>query len=201
MGELLNLAVPNWEPLGEDPHPILRQHQQVAQRVLCGSEVVVAASAPAVPVSRVPKVPKRRSNSTIPTLAEFVAGARLEPPRYPLEEQVEVAGETYYSKGIKAVYREAGLPITDGGTTLKDLQCILVPEPWNPHNPDAVAVMIGQHQVGHLPADLACDYAEPLAALATGEVLATGVARIWALDEDGVIRARVTLLIPEAEQF
>ena len=161
-----------------------------------GGEVVVTAAA-----VRVTRMTRKKKKSAIPSLADFVATARLEPPRQPLDEQVEVAGETYYSKGIKGVFREAGMPITENGNTIQDLQCILVPEPWNPHDPNAVAVMIGQHQVGHLPADLACDYAEPLAELATGGVLATGVARVWALDDGGIIRARVTLLIPEADQF
>jgi len=61
--------------------------------------------------------------------------------------------------------------------------------------------MVGAYQVGYLPADLACDYARPLAALANSDVLATGTARIWAKTDAGVARARVTVLIPEAEQF
>ena len=126
---------------------------------------------------------------------------RLEVPRHPLDEQVELTGETFQIKGIKKVFREHRMPIHDGGSTLEDLQCVLAPEPWNPHDPNAVAVMIDGHQVGYLPADLACDYARPLAQLANAGVLATGVARIWAKTDAGVARARVTVLIPEAQQF
>jgi len=125
----------------------------------------------------------------------------LEPPRHPLDEQVEVAGETYHVKGIKKVFREHKMPIQDRGSTLEDVPCILAPEPWNPHDPDAVAVMIGLHLVGYLPAELACDYAQPLARLASGGWLATGVARLWAKTDAGVVRARVTVMIPEAEQL
>jgi len=71
---------------------------------------------------------------------------------------------------IKKVFREQNMPIHDDGSTLEDLQCILAPEPWNPHDPNAVAVMVGAHQVGYLPAGLARDYARPLAALANSGV-------------------------------
>ena len=137
----------------------------------------------------------------MPSLAEVVSRMRLEVPRHPLDEQVELAGETFAIKGIKKVFREHKMPIHDDGSTLEDLQCILAPEPWNPHDTNAVAVMVGAHQVGYLPADLARDYARPLAALANSGVLATGSARIWAKTDAGVARARVTVLIPEAEQF
>ena len=95
---------------------------------------------------------------------------RLEVPRHPLDEQVELAGETFAIKGIKKVCREQNMPIHDDGSTLEDLQCILAPEPWNPHDPNAVAVMVGAHQVGYLPAGLARDYGRPLAALANSGV-------------------------------
>jgi len=136
-----------------------------------------------------------------PSIEELVAQLRHEPPRYPLEEQVEVVGETYQIKGIKRVFADYGMPITEKGTTLEEARCLLVPEPWNPHDPNAVAVTIGVHQVGHLPADLAIKYAPPLARLAADGALATGEARLWAKSEAGVVRARVTILIPEARTF
>jgi hypothetical protein len=106
-----------------------------------------------------------------------------------------LAGETFATKEIKKVFREHKVPIHEDGSTLEDLQCILAPEPWNPRDPDAVAVMVGAHQVGYLPTDLALDYARPLAALANSGVLSTGSARIWAKSDAGVARARVTVLI------
>lgn len=144
---------------------------------------------------------QRRQAQKVPTVADVVAELQHEPPRSPLDEQVEVAGETFHAKGIKRVFAEAGVPILQQGSTIDGLECILVPEPWNPHDRNAVAVAIGQHQVGYLPADLAIDYCEPLMELAKAHRLATGEARIWALDDGGVIRARVTILIPEVEAF
>jgi hypothetical protein len=139
--------------------------------------------------------------SANPTLPELVTNARLEPPRHPLDEQVEVAGETHYVKGIKKVFAAARRPITNAGATLENVACILVPEPWNPYDVNAVAVMVGVHQVGHIPAELAVEYAQSLGLLAASGVLATGLARIWAKSDAGVVRARVTILIPEAEAF
>ena len=166
---------------------------------------VASTSVPSGLATRGQMVPQQTTaqwpHASLPTLAELVSRARLEPPRNPLDEQVEVVGETYHIKGIKKVFREHGLPVQSGGSTLDDLQCILAPEPWNPHDPNAVAVMIGLQQVGYLPAELAREYARPLGRLAGSGVLATGVARLWAKSDAGVIRGRVTVLIPEAGLF
>jgi hypothetical protein len=148
------------------------------------------------------EMPLRRANGrTSSPLADFVAAATLEDPRYPLEEQIEVVGETYRTKDIRGVFKEAGMPITESGVTLKSLRCILVPEPWNEHDPNAVAVMIGQNHVGYLAADLAPSYTDGLQRMARLGRLATGEARIWAKSDDGITRARVTILIPEACEF
>ncbi|WP_231124266.1 HIRAN domain-containing protein [Mycobacterium colombiense] len=145
--------------------------------------------------------PVRTNGGKSSPLAEVVAAATLEEPRYPLEEQVEVVGETYRAKDIRRVFEEAGMPITESGVTLKSVRCILVPEPWNEHDPNAVAVMVGQNHVGYLAADLAASYTDGLLSIARLGSLATGEARIWAKSDDGIIRARVTILIPEASQF
>jgi hypothetical protein len=134
-------------------------------------------------------------------LADIVAAARLEEPRYPLDEQIEVVGETYRAKDIRRVFNEAGMPITERGVTLNMVRCILVPEPWNEHDPNAVAVMVGRNHVGYLAAELAVTYTDGLQRIARLGSLATGEARIWAKSDDGMIRARVTILIPEASQF
>jgi uncharacterized protein DUF2510/HIRAN domain-containing protein len=168
--------------------------------------VTAAPALPAaqtVPVSSAIRWPASGTDrgAATPSVEELVARLRHEAPRHPLEEQVEVVGETYNAKGIKKVFADAGRPITAGGSTLDDETCILVPEPWNPYDPNAVAVAVGRHQVGHLPKELAIDYARGLGALAARGLLATGEARLWALNEKGIIRARVTILIPEAESF
>ena len=146
--------------------------------------------------------PKTVSVAGEPSLALMLERLTREDPRHPLDEQVEVIGETYQVKGIKKVFREHQRTITVRGVTLEELACVLVPERWNPHDTNAVAVMIGFHHVGYLPAELAADYASCLACLAATGSLATGVARAWAKDEGGgMVRARVTIMIPECEMF
>lgn len=154
-----------------------------------------ADPAPApIPVSGV----ERRSRAAPPELAELTASARLL-RLDPLEEQIEVAGETYHIRDIKRVFTDAGMAVTTQGVTLDDLECVYVPEPWNPHVPNAVAVMIGRHHVGYIPADLAEDYSAPLQRMAAEGILLTGTARIWAREQGGMARARVTVLAPETD--
>jgi len=87
----------------------------------------------------------RQKRPEQPTLAGLVAAARLEPPRDPLDEQVEVVGETHHVKGIRKVFQQVGMTISDGGCTLEEVECILAPEPWNPHDPNAVAIRSSCH--------------------------------------------------------
>ena len=116
----------------------------------------------------------------------------------PLDEQVEVVGEQYYPKEIRKLFRDCGLPITPAGVSVENEPCFLVPEPWNPHDPNAVAVMVRKYHVGHLPADLAKRYHPVLIPYAQRRLLVTGVARVWSKLESGaLVRARVTIAVPE----
>jgi hypothetical protein len=56
---------------------------------------------------------------------------------------------------------------------------------------------VGTNDVGYLPSEMAENYAEPLLKLVKLNRLVTGQARMWALDEGGIVRARVTILVPE----
>jgi hypothetical protein len=62
------------------------------------------------------------------SLSTIVETLELEAPRYPLEEQVEVTGETHHIKDIRRVFRDHDMPITAAGTTLDALRCVLVPQ-------------------------------------------------------------------------
>ena len=116
----------------------------------------------------------------LPSIEQLLTELGLEAPRHPLDEQVEVAGETHHIAGIKKVFRGRSLPISARGTEISEAVCVLVPEPWNTYDSNAVVVAIDGQSVGHLPADVACDYARPLAGLANTGLLATGQARLWA---------------------
>src|SRR5262249_51145825 len=106
---------------------------------------------------------------------------------------------TVLPQEIRKLFRECGMPITAAGCTLESEVCFLVPEPWNPHDPNAVAVMVRTFHVGHLPAPLARHYPRRLIPYAPRRQLVTGNARIWSLVESGgIVRARVTVVVPEA---
>jgi hypothetical protein len=135
------------------------------------------------------------------SVGELASVMALDDRDRPLDEQVEVAGETHYSRHIRAVFKDHEMAITAKGATLREVQCVLVPEPWNDYDPNAVAVLIGTHHVGYLPAELAESYAWPLRRIAEAGRLVPGRARVWAKDESGMIRARVTILIPATEDL
>lgn len=165
-------------------------------------EIVPTPSpAPSHPLRRAEAGWQAAAKGQQPSVEEIARQLRLEEPRLPLDEQVEVPNEQFHTKQIRRVFRDAGIPITAKGSTLEDLVCVLVPEPWNEFDPNAVAVLVGGHKIGHLPADLAEDYAPGLGRLAAAGTLTTGVARIWAKSDGGMVRARATLLLPEADVF
>ena len=135
-----------------------------------------------------------------PSLAEVVSTMTLG-PQLELEEQIEAAGEQFRVKAIRRVFKEAGKPITEGGSTLDGVACVLLPEPWNSHDPDAVAIMVGPHHVGYVPADEAPAYSAALMPLAQRGIVTPCEARIWAKSDGGVIRARVTVLAPDPDEI
>jgi len=147
--------------------------------------------------ARMPDVDEDEDPSDI--LRRVQAGMSAARLSVPLDEQIEVVGEQFYAKEIRRLFREGGMPITAAGCTLESEVCFLVPEPWNPHDPNAVAVMVRTFHVGHLPADLARRYHGRLIPYAQRRQLVTGTARIWSKLESGsMVRARVTVCVPEA---
>lgn len=135
-----------------------------------------------------------------PSLAEVVSGMTLG-PQLELEEQIEAAGEQFRVKAIRRVFKEAGKPITEGGSTLAGVKCVLLPEPWNSHDPNAVAIMVGPHHVGYIPADESPAYSAALIPLAQRGLVTPCEARIWAKSDGGVVRARVTVIAPDPEEI
>ena len=147
--------------------------------------------------ARMPDVDEDEDPSDI--LRRVQAGMSAARLSVPLDEQIEVVGEQFYAKEIRRLFREGGMPITAAGCTLESEVCFLVPEPWNPHDPNAVAVMVRTFHVGHLPADLARRYHGRLIPYAQRRQLVTGTARIWSKLESGsMVHARVTVCVPEA---
>ena len=71
-----------------------------------------------------------------------------------------------------------------GGMELTDAEAILATDPDNAYDPNAVAVWIdGRYLVGHLPRELATEYAAPLANLESERRFLTVRARVWISDD------------------
>ena len=75
-------------------------------------------------------------------------------------ELVNVAGESHYQEALQE------LTGTDGTTGIRlDAEAVLVPEPANPHDPNAVMVQIDGRLVGYLPRAAAVAYGPMVAAV------------------------------------
>ena len=136
-----------------------------------------------------------------PTFASVAASCRDEPARHPLSRTVEAVVAPHELLAVQQLFTSAGTAVTPEGATLDNEVVRLVPNPWNPQDPTGVAVFVGARQVGRLPADAAAAYSAPLTQLTQKQLLATGVASIWAQGDAIASAARVTLQIPEPSAF
>jgi hypothetical protein len=171
--------------------PPARPSKEVANRA--PSRAVKKAAEPPVRPAKV--APARRSMGVVSPERLRVVN------RWALEEQIEVAGETYHIKAIKTVLKQAGKTVTARGVTLDDVPTYLCPEPSNEFDRNAVLVMVGIYAVGYLPAEIAGDYSPALLKLARHGEAVGCLSRIWARLEGGMTRARVTLLAPEVDEL
>lgn len=132
-----------------------------------------------------------------PTFASVAAACRDEPARQPLSVSTTLVLAPTDLAGVAQVYARAATVVMPEGVALDNEVCRLVPNPWNPQDPNGVAVFVGPTQVGRLPADLEAAYCPPLAQLTSRGLLATGVADLWAQGAGPVSAARVTVQLPE----
>ena len=189
------LALPSTPP--HSPSQLGLGHQPLA-----GPPQLRADPQSIQPTSQITQFGRNPTRSRSQQLRNVVAIASqmpLDPRPRTLDEQIEVAGETHHTRQIRAIFRESQAIIEPKGTTLRGLTCVLVPEPWNDYDENAIAVVIGNQQVGHIPAELAEDYSPPLRAIAQAGFLVAGDARIWAKVDDGMVWARVTIAVPAAD--
>lgn len=103
-------------------------------------------------------------------------------------DDVEVSGESYRRAEIARIFTGLGRP--EGGVTMQT--AVLVPEPRNPYDKNAVKVMVRGQHVGYVPADDCARVGRACRSLGRG-VLVVAPVRIWARNDDGVWRARVTI--------
>lgn len=109
--------------------------------------------------------------------------------RISYKEDLEVSGEAYHRDGIGGVFHKLGRPA--GGVTMQT--AYLIPEPDNKYDRHAVKVVVLGEQLGHVGQEASREIARRCAAVGRGNV-ATVLARVWARNDDGTWRARVTLM-------
>lgn len=98
----------------------------------------------------------QRESSSVPQSARRHAGL--------IKEDYKVVGVSYYPDGIRAIshitpaWRKKNTPDTSGPVTVYKYEfdtkpVELIPEPENPHDKNAVKVVINGHKVGHISAE------------------------------------------------
>lgn len=101
---------------------------------------------------------------------------------------IEVAGESYHRAEIGRLFRSWGL--VEGGVTMRS--AVLVPEPTNKHDRNAVKVTIDGLHVGYVPAENAPIVGHACRRVPRGMSASVPV-RIWGRLDGRVWRARITL--------
>ncbi len=91
-----------------------------------------------------------------------------------------IVGESFHEDAFKSLAADYGnRTVPDYGVELPDARAAIVRDPENPCDSNAVAVWIdGRHLVGHLPRDVAAQYAPRLEGLDHGTYLQVP-ARVW----------------------
>jgi len=80
----------------------------------------------------------------------------------------DIVGESYHLDALQEIVTEEGLDLDQPGELA--CQALLLCEPDNPHDPNAVAVVISLRRVGHIPRDDAAELAPKLRKLANSRV-------------------------------
>ena len=80
----------------------------------------------------------------------------------------DIVGESFHLDALQAIVTEEGLDLDQPGELA--CQAFLLCEPDNPHDPNAVAVVISLRRVGHIPRDDAAELAPKLRELADSRV-------------------------------
>lgn len=114
----------------------------------------------------------------------------------PTPDSVEVVGESWRGDAFQWLFAQEPAFYTEGGHE-ESGSASLVPDPQNPHDPNAVAVYIRDHHVGYLPRDVAAEWHEPLTAPGGGHGTLMTQVRAWARMDGEQVRARVTVRLPE----
>jgi hypothetical protein len=105
-------------------------------------------------------------------------------------EDLEVQGESYRRADLGRMFMAWGLP--EGGVKMGE--AVLEREPKNQHDPSAVKVLVNGFHVGYVGAEDAPKVSNEIRRLGRNEHAVCPV-RAWGRPDDGVWRARVTLVL------
>ncbi|HZI90951.1 MAG TPA: HIRAN domain-containing protein [Thermoleophilaceae bacterium] len=109
---------------------------------------------------------------------------------------VNVAGESHYQEALREI-----VGATAEREIAMDTEALLIPEPTNPHDPNAVMVQIDGKVVGYLPRDEAVAYGPALAELAARGRTGACEARIAGRGGDsGTSNLGVFLRLPDPDE-
>ncbi len=99
------------------------------------------------------------------------------------KEQVEVVGESFHFQQIRPLFP----PHLAAATSEYTGTAILAPEPGNPHDPSAVAVVVEGRRIGYLPKDTAPAYSRLFQAMARQGLRPTTPVRIHAYERPDTV--------------
>ena len=116
----------------------------------------------------------------------------------------DVVGEAYREAQVTAAQRRPRLD-----EEIEEVfEALLVPEPDNPHDANAVSVRVNGHVIGYLDRSAAQVYRQIFHRIAASGMVATTAARIWAVvreswEDDGRARffSNVRIYLPEPHQI
>ncbi|MBS2938377.1 DUF2510 domain-containing protein [Nocardioides sp. J2M5] len=121
----------------------------------------------------------------------------------------EIVGESFHQEAFRAIAAEYGQrSVPDHGYEVPEAVAAIVADPDNKFDPNAIAVWVGgRHLVGHLPRNVAAEYAPKLETLESGSYLQVP-ARVWIGRDDwdretgeprqGGVRGSVSVRLPES---
>lgn len=123
----------------------------------------------------------------------------------PGEPRFDIVGENWREAEILAAIGQTSTPrdVEFEGYGMADL----VPEPDNPHDPLAISVRVGGHNVGYLPGEAAADYRAVLGRFVTSGVVPEVRVRVWGVTryvpsrQRDELKSAIRLSLPQPDEI
>ncbi|MGY3566146.1 HIRAN domain-containing protein [Sinomonas sp. RB5] len=114
---------------------------------------------------------------------------------------MDLAGASHYLPAIRAALNSGDTSNTGTGSSreAEGLRVVLVPEPDNPYDSNAISVRWAGRTIGYLSREDAARYSQPVRRITASGFAPVSAARIWAWDGAQMTDARVTVALPEPE--